>query len=135
MHQTPCLCSIGFFFRSDKSSCKAFRDQSRRVIHLYAALQMCIAQRLHGCQGDRMSFDFASVHQLLRDCADEAHVDSEAEAKVLILCIVSLERRRLAQASQVLQQFGIKRFRHSRSSAASSQICGFNEPAPPAGTR
>ena len=35
--------------------------------------------------------DFASVHQLLSDCADEAHVDSEAEAKILILCIVSIE--------------------------------------------
>ena len=55
----------------------------------------------------------------MRDCADEAHVDSEAEAKVLILCIVSVERRRFAQASQVLEQFGIKRFRHGRSSVAS----------------
>ena len=106
VYQTPCLCSVGFFNRSDKSSDTAFRDQNQRVIHLYAALQMCIAERLHGCQGDRISFDFASVHQLLRDCADEAHVDSVAEAKVLILCIVNIERRPLAQASQVLVQFG-----------------------------
>ena len=91
---------------------------------------MCIAQRMHGCQGDGNSFDFAPVHQLLRDCADEAHVDSDAEKKVLILCIESIERRGLAQASQVLEQFGIKRFRHSRSSVASSQMSGFNEPAP-----
>ena len=69
VYQTPCLCSIGFSNRSDKSSDTAFRDESQRVIHLYAALQMCIAERLHGCQGDRISFDFASVHQLLRDCA------------------------------------------------------------------
>ena len=64
------------------------------------ALQMCIAQLFHGCQGDRMSFDCASVNQLSRDRADKDHVDSEAE--VLILCIVSIERRRLAQASSGL---------------------------------
>ena len=85
---------------------------------------------MHGCQGDRVSFDFASVHQLLRDCADEAHVDSEAEGEVLILCIVSVERRRSAHASQVLEQLGITKFRHSRSSVASSQTGGFNEQAP-----
>ena len=112
--------------RSDESSDTAFRDQSKRAIHVCAALQTCIAWRLHGCQGDRISFDFASVHRLLRDCADEAHVDSEPEAKVLIPCIVSIERWQLAQASQVLERFGIKRFRHIRSSAASSWICGFN---------
>ena len=77
---------------------------------------MYIAQPLHGW----ISFDFASVHQLLRDRSDDAHVDSEAEAKVFILCTVSIERRRLAQASQILEQIGIKRFRHSRSSVASS---------------
>ena len=85
---------------------------------------MCIAQRLHGCQGDRISFYCASVYQLLRDCANEAQVDSEAEAKVLTLSIVSIERTRLAQASQVLEQFGIQRFRHSRDSTASSSIDG-----------
>ena len=124
MYPTPCLCSVGFFNRSDKSSDTAFREQSQRVIHLYAAPQMCIAQRLHGCQRDRVVFSFASVHQLLRDCAAEAHVDSEAEAKVLIRCIVSTERRRLAQASQVLEQFGIKSFRQIRSSEASPKMCG-----------
>ena len=65
----------------------------------------------------RSDFDFASVHQLLRDCADEAPVDSEAETKVLILCIVSIERRRLAQAFQVLDQLGIKR-------PSQSKLCG-----------
>ena len=75
-----------------------FVVKNQRVIHLYAALKMCIAQRLQGCQSDRISFDFESVHQLLRDCADEAHVDSEAEAKVPILCVVFNERKRLAQA-------------------------------------
>ena len=70
--------------------------------------QMCIAQRCHRCQGDRIPFDFALLHQRLGDCPDEAHVDSEAEAKLLILWIVSIERRRLAQASEVLEQFGIR---------------------------
>ena len=81
---------------------------------------MFIAQRFRGCKGDRVPFDFALVHQQLRYVADEAHVDSLAEAKVLILCIVSIERRWLAQASQVLEQFASKRFRHCRSSVASS---------------
>ena len=35
---------------------------------------------------------------------------SEAESKVLVLCIVSAERLRLAQASQVLEQLCIQRF-------------------------
>ena len=81
---------------------------------------MCLSKRSDCCQGDRISFDFALVHQRVRDCADEAHVDSDAEAKALILGIVSIERRRLAQASQVLEQLGIKRFRHIRSSVAYS---------------
>ena len=51
--------------------------------------------------------DFASVHQRVTNRTDEAHVYSEAESKVLVLCIVSIERRRLAQASQVLQQLCI----------------------------
>ena len=38
-------------------------------------------------------------------------VDSEAEAKVLILCIVPIERRWLAQASQVLEEFGINKLK------------------------
>ena len=66
------------------------------MVHLYAALQVCIAQRFHCCQGDRIPLDFARIH--VRDSTDEAHVDSEAEAKVLILCVVSIERRWLAQA-------------------------------------
>ena len=72
-----------------------------------------IAQRFHCYQGDPIALDFALVHQRVRDRTDEPHVDSEAEEKVLILCVVSIERRWLAQASQVLEQFGIKRFRHS----------------------
>ena len=95
-----------------------------------SALLVCIAQQLHCCQGDRIPLDFALVHQWSRDCADEAHVNSDAEAKVLILCIFSVERWWLAQAFQVLEQFGIKRFRQCRDSAASSRISGFNEPAP-----
>ena len=98
----------------------AFRYQSQRMVHLYAALQVCSAQRLHCCQGQRIPLDFAHFHQRARDRTDEAHVDSEAEAKVLVLCIVFIERRWLAQASQVLDQLGIKRFRHSRDSVASS---------------
>ena len=120
VYQTPYLCSGGFFNRSDKSSDTAFRDQSQPMIQLYAAFQMCFTQRFDTCQGDPISFDCALVHQRVRDCADEVHVDSEAEAKALILCIVSIKRWRLAQASQVLEQFGIKKFRHFRSSVASS---------------
>ena len=89
-----------------------------------------MAQRCHCHQGDRISLDFALVHQRVRDHTDEAHVDSEAEAKVLILCVVSIEQRWLAQPSQVLEQFGIKRFRQGRDSVASSWISGFNELAP-----
>ena len=87
---------------------------------MYAALQVCIASNFTAAREIGLRLDFALVHQRLRDCCDEDHVHSEAEAKVLILCIVSVERRWLAQASQVLEQFGIKRFRHSRDSVASS---------------
>ena len=59
---SPCLCSVGFLNRSDKSSDTAFRYQGQRIIHLHAALQVCIAQRFHSCQGDRIPLDFASVH-------------------------------------------------------------------------
>ena len=81
---------------------------------------MCIAKHFHCCQGDRIPLDFALVSQRVRDRTDEAHVDSEAEAKVLIVSIVSIERGWLAQASQILEQLGIQRFRHSRDSVASS---------------
>ena len=53
------------------------------VVHLYAALQMCFTQRFHSCQGDRISFRFAPVHQRVRDRTDEGHVDSEAGAEIL----------------------------------------------------
>ena len=66
VYQTPCL-TVGLFNRSDKSSDTAFRDQSQRAIHLYAALQMYITQRFHSCQGDPISFDFALVHQCVRE--------------------------------------------------------------------
>ena len=46
-------------------------------------------QRSHGCQGDRISLDSASVQQLVRNRTDEAHVYSKTEMKVLVLCIVS----------------------------------------------
>ena len=87
---------------------------------MYAALGVCSAKRHHCDQGDRIPLNFAIIHQRVRDRTDEAHVDWEAEATVLILCVVSIERRWLAQASQVLEQFGIKKFRHSRDSVASS---------------
>ena len=58
---------------------------------------MCSAKRHHCYQGDRIPL-FAIVHQRVRDRTDEAHVDSEAEATVLILCVVSIERRWLARA-------------------------------------
>ena len=116
VYQSPCLSSVGFLHGSDQGSYTAFRYQGQRIIHLHAALQVCIAQRSHGCQGDRISLDFASVHHLVRNRTDEAHVYSEAESKVLALCIVSIERWRLAQASQVLEQLCIQRFGgHNRS--------------------
>ena len=65
---------------------------------------MCFTQRSHGGRGDLIPFCFALVHQRVRDHTDEAHVDSEAGAEVLIISIVSIERWRLAQASRVLEQ-------------------------------
>ena len=47
--QTPCLCSVGFFNRSDKVPNTSFRDPRQRVTHLYA-FQMCFTQRIHGYQ-------------------------------------------------------------------------------------
>ena len=61
----------------------------------------------HSRQGNLIPFCHALVHQRVRDRTDEAHVDSEAEAKLLILCVVSIERWRLVQAPQVLEQVGI----------------------------
>ena len=66
----------------------------------------------HSRQGNLIPFCHALVHQRVRDRTDEAHVDSEAEAKVLILCVVSIERWRLVQAPRVLEQVGIQKFRH-----------------------
>ena len=66
----------------------------------FVTLLKCFLQRFHSCWGDRISFGF---HQRVRERADDAHEDSKAEAEFLITCIVSVERRRLAQASQVLE--------------------------------
>ena len=66
----------------------------------------------HSRQGNLIPSCYALVHQRVRDLTDEAHVDSEAETKVLIICVVSIERWRLVQAPQVLEQVGIEKFRH-----------------------
>ena len=116
VYQSPCLCSVGFLNGSDQGSYTASRYQGQCLILLHATLQVCFSQSSHCCQGDRIPLDFASVHQLVRNRTDEAHVYSEAESKVLVLCIVSIELRRLAQASQVLEQLCIQRFGgHNRS--------------------
>ena len=109
VYQSPCLSSVGFLHGSDQGSYTAFRHQGQCIIHLHAALQVCIAQRSHCCQGDRISLNFTHVHHLVRNRTVEAHMYSEAESKVLVLCIVSIERRRLAQACQVLEQLCIQR--------------------------
>ena len=108
--QSSCLSSVGFLHGSDQGSNTAFRYQGQCIMHLHATLQVCFTQRSHGCQEDRISLDFASVHRLAGIRTDEAHVYSEAESKVLVLCIVSTERRRLAQTSQVLEQLCTQRF-------------------------
>ena len=87
----------------------ASRYQGQCRMHLHAILQVCFSQSSHCCQGDQIPLDFASVHQLVRNRTDEANVYSEAESKVLVLCIVSIERRRLAQTSQALEQLCIQR--------------------------
>ena len=110
VYQSPCLCSVGFLNESDQASYTASRYQSQCIIHLHATLQVCFSKSSHCCQGDRSPLDFTSVHQRVRNRTDEAHVYSEAEFKVLVLCIVSIERRRLAKASQVFEQLCIQRF-------------------------
>ena len=75
----------------------------KAMLHTYA----CSTSSSQGCKGDRISLKFASVHHLVRNRTDEAHVYSEAESKVLVLCIVSFERRRLSQASQVLEHSAV----------------------------
>ena len=112
VYQTPCISSVGFFNGSDRGSNTLFRDQSQRAINLYAAFQMCFTQRFRGCQGCMIPFFFALVHQRVRHRTADAHVDSKAEAKVLIVSVVPIERLRLAQASQVFEQVCINRFRH-----------------------
>ena len=61
-------------------------------------------------------FDFASVHQQLKNVLTKVHVDFDVGSKVVISVPFSIERRRFVQVSQVLEQFGIKGFRHLRSS-------------------
>ena len=65
---------------------------------------MCFTQRFQGCLGDLIPLCFVIVHQRERDRTDDAHVDSQAEASVLIMSVVSIERWRLAQACHVLEQ-------------------------------
>ena len=65
----------------------------------------------------RIPLDFASVHQLVRNITDEAHVYSETESKVLVLCIVSsndggLPRPLRSFSSSASKRFG---FGHNRS--------------------
>ena len=102
--------------RFDEGSQIAFRCQGRRRIHLDAAFERRFSQGSHGCLGDRIAFCFTSIHQRFRDSANEAHVDSEAEAEIFVICIVSIERRRLAHSSQILEQVCIQRVRHIRRS-------------------
>ena len=49
---------------------------------IVAAFQMCFTTCFHGSQRDLIQFCIALVHLRVRDRTDEAHVDSEAEAKV-----------------------------------------------------
>ena len=118
VYQTPCLCSDRTRVRTLPFGIKANEK------HICMQHFKCASHRnFTAAREIGFVLDFALVHQRLRDCAHEAHVDSEAEA------IVSIERRRLAQASQVLEQW----FRHSRLTCryrTSSWISGFNEPAP-----
>ena len=100
-------------------------------MHLYASFQKCFAQHSHSCQGDLIPFDFALVHQRVRDRTGEDHVDSEAEAEIFIIRVVSIERWRLIQASQVFEQVCNKVFRPCEAPIASPRICGFKETAPP----
>ena len=62
---------------------------------------MCFTQRFQGCLGDLIPLCFVFVHQRERDRTDDAHVDSQAEARVLIMSVVSIERWRPAQACHV----------------------------------
>ena len=63
---------------------------------------MCFTQRFQGCLGDLIPLCFVFVHQRVRDRTADAHVDSKA--RVLIISVVSIERWRLAQACQFLEQ-------------------------------
>ena len=80
---------------------------------------MCFTKRFHGRQGDLIPFCFALIRQRVRDRKDQAYVDSEAEAEALIISIVSVERWWLAQASQVLEQVCVQRYRHCEAIEAS----------------
>ena len=73
---------------------------------------------------------FALVHQRVRDRTDEAHVDSEAEAKVLVFCVVSIECRRFAEASQILEPLCVPMFHHWGALRVSEDLWFFTEPAP-----
>ena len=81
---------------------------------------MCFTKRFYGRQGDLIPFCFALVHQRVRDRRDQAHVDSETVAEALIISTVSVGRWWLAQASQVLEQVCVQRYRHCEAIEASS---------------
>ena len=130
VYKTPCFCSIGFFNGTDKGSQTPFIDQSLRAVHMYAAFQRCFSWRLHCCQGDRISFCFAFLYQRLRDRTDQAHVDTKTVAKDMVFCIVSIERWRLARASQVFEQICAQRFRHWEELRFSEDLRFFTKPGP-----
>ena len=71
--ETPCLCSVGFFYRPDKA---VFALQLQN--HLCATLH-CLERRrilpISNCE------------------TDEAHVDLETEAEVVALCVGSFTRQ------------------------------------------
>ena len=86
--------------------------------------------RFHCCHGNLIPFCFAFVHQRLRHGTDEAHVDWQAEAKVLVFCIISVERWRLAQASQVLEQICAQKFHRLEAQCFSEYLRFFTDLAP-----
>ena len=123
VYQTRCHCPVGFFNRSEKSD-TAFRNQSQRIIHLYATRKKCIAERLHdlteilGIVRFRICPSFIQRLRWRNPCGFGSWY------------FASIERTRLVQVSQVLEQLDIKRFLRVRSSVATSLICDFNESTP-----
>ena len=119
-HDYLCVWSVFAMYETLALPLDSFTDPTRirtlpfviKANELYIhMLQNVLHRVLFSCQGDRISFRFALVHQRVGNITDEVHVDSEAEAEIKIIRVVSIERRRLAQTSQVHEQFGIKSFR------------------------